>query len=108
MKREKFVKRVICYLNEKEYEEFMQGCNRTLYRSNSEYARKLLLGKPVTTIFRNRSLDDFIESAVHIRKELKEIVAMEVFTPAEREDFHAKVNQVIDRLIKIIEQCSQK
>jgi hypothetical protein len=103
-----FVKRVISYLNEKEYEEFIQAYNRTLYRSKSEYARKILLGKPVTTIFRNRSLDDFIESAVHIRKELKNIVAMEVLTPAERADFHIKVNQVMDRLINIIEQCSQK
>jgi hypothetical protein len=68
----------------------------------------MLLGKPVITIFRNRSLDDFIESAVHIRKELKKILVMEVFTPAERDDFQIKVNQVIDRLIKIIEQCSQK
>lgn len=101
------VKMVGFHLSVKEYEEFEQAYKRTMYRSKSEYARKMLLGKPVTTIYRDRSLDDFIESSVQIRKDLKKILTMEVFTPAEREDFNTKVNQVVDNLIKIVERCSQ-
>ena len=109
MRREKVMVKIIGFhVSAKEFEEFTQAYKRTVYRNKSEYARKMLLGKPVTTIFRDRSLDDFIESAVQIRKDLKKVLAMEVFTPAEREDFNMKANQVVDNLIKIVEQCSQK
>jgi hypothetical protein len=109
MKREKvLVKMVGFHVSIKEFEEFEQAYKQTVYRNKSEYARKMLLGEPVTTIFRDRSLDDFIESSVQIKKELKKILAMEVFTPAEREDYNAKVNRVVDNLIKIVEQCNQK
>jgi hypothetical protein len=109
MKRGKvLVKMVGFHLSVKEYEEFEQAYKQTMYRSKSEYGRKMLLGKPVTTIYRNRSLDDFIESSVQIRNELKKISAMDVFTPAEKEDFKIKVNDVVGSLIKMIEQCAQK
>ena len=109
MKREKILVKTACFhLSVKEYEEFVQAYKHTIYHSKNEYARKLLSGKPVTTKVRNRSLDDFIESSVQIRNELKKILAMEVFTPEEREDFNTKVRQVVDTLIKIVEQCTPK
>ena len=109
MKRDKIlVKMVGFHLSAREYEEFELAYKQTIYRSKSEYARKLLLGKPVITIYRNRSLDDFIESSVQIRKDLKKILAMDVFTPAEKEGFNMKVNAVVGNLIKIIEQCAPK
>ena len=109
MRRKKVMVKIIGFhVSAREFEEFTQAYNQTVYRNKSEYARRMLLGKPVTTIFRDRSLDDFIESSVQIRKDLKKILAMEVFTPEEREYFNRKVNQVIDSLNKIVEQCSQK
>jgi hypothetical protein len=102
------VKMVGFHLSVKEFEEFEQAYKQTMYRSKSEYARKMLLGKPVTTIYRDRSLDDFIESSVQIRKELKKVLAMDVFTPEEREDFKMTVNDVVGNLMKMIEQCAPK
>jgi hypothetical protein len=93
-------------VREKDSEEFDRAYKNTIYRNKSQYARKLLLGKPVTVICRNRSLDDFIEAAVKIRKDLKTILSMEIFTPVEREELKIRVNQILEQLIKIIEQCS--
>jgi hypothetical protein len=109
MRREKVMVKIIGFhVSAKEFEEFTQAYKQTVYRNKSVYARKMLLGKPVTTIFRDRSLDDFIENSVQIKKELKKILAMEFFTLAEREHLNTKVNQVIDSLIEIVEQCNRK
>lgn len=96
------------YMSEKEFEDFNLAFSHTLCRTKSEYARKLLLGKPVTILYRNRSLDDFIEAAVRIRKQLQAILEMEIFTPAEKQTFKTGIDQIMQELIKTIEQCSQK
>ena len=93
-------------MRERDSEEFDRAYQNTIYRNKSQYARKLLLGKPVTVICRNRSLDDFIEMAVEIKKDLKTLLTMEVFTSAEKEELKTRVNLIMNELIKIIEQCS--
>jgi archaellum component FlaC len=42
----------------------------TTCRKFSDYARKVLLDHPVTVIYRNRSLDDFMEEMVRLKNEL--------------------------------------
>jgi hypothetical protein len=93
-------------MREKDSEEFDRAYKNTIYRNKSQYARKLLLGKPVTVICRNRSLDDFIEAAVKIRKDLKAALATEIFSLVEREELKIRINLIMNELIKIIEQCS--
>jgi hypothetical protein len=93
-------------MREKDSEEFDRAYKNTMYRNKSQYARKLLLGKPVTVICRNRSLDDFIEAAVKIRKDLKAVLSTEIFSLVEREELKIRINLIMNELIKIIEQCS--
>jgi hypothetical protein len=47
--------------------------SKTTCRKVSEYSRKILLGKPVTTYTRNQSLDEFMLEMIRLRKELNHI-----------------------------------
>ncbi len=93
------------YLDEQEHEGFIQAYKNSLCRTKSEYARRLLLGKPVTVVYRNRSLDDFIEEAVRIRKALKAVLAMSAMSQTEKEAFKTGLNEIMLELHKIIEKC---
>lgn len=46
---------------------------KTAYKDLSTYLRKVILGKPVTVIARNRSLDDFIQEMILLKNELSAI-----------------------------------
>lgn len=95
-------------LKESEYETFVRAYKATSYRSKAAYARKLLLGKPATVLYRNRSLDDFIEAGVHFRKELKLLLASQSLTKEEKADLQQKIQSIEELLIKIVELCNQK
>ena len=43
---------------------------RTTSRTLSEYARALLLGKPVTVLLRDKSMDEILEELLLLRREL--------------------------------------
>lgn len=95
-------------LSGKEMEEFNRAFAKTPYRSKSEYSRKMLLGKPVTIFYRNKSLDELIEGVIQLRKDLKRLSLTEAIPADERESLVLNGRQIIDQLIKIIEQCSLK
>jgi len=46
---------------------------KTPYKDLSTYLRKVLLGKPVTVVARNRSLDEFIQEMILLKNELSSI-----------------------------------
>lgn len=46
---------------------------KTTYRKLSDYARKILLGKPVVATYRNQSLDDLMAELIKLRSELNAI-----------------------------------
>lgn len=89
-----------------EYASFLKGFSRTLYKKKSHYARKLLLGEPVTVIYRNHSLDDFIEMAVGLMKELRLFASMETLSVSEKETLEQKVLSIQKHLIQVIDSCS--
>ena len=45
----------------------------TTFHCLSEYARTLLLGKPVTTLTRDKSMDEMLEELMLLRRELNSI-----------------------------------
>jgi hypothetical protein len=95
-------------LKKGDYDKFVQAYKNTSYRSKAAYARKLLLGKPPTMLYRNRSLDEFIESGVQLRKLLKLLTAKERLTGEERADLQQKLGSIEDLLITIVDLCKQK
>jgi hypothetical protein len=56
-----------------EYTKLHKQFKKTTCRKLSDYARKILLGKPVVATYRNQSLDDFMTEMIHLRSELNSI-----------------------------------
>lgn len=57
----------------KEYKVIHSRFEKSMFRSMSEYSRRVLLKKPVTFTYRNRSMDDVLEELIQIRNELNHI-----------------------------------
>jgi hypothetical protein len=57
-------------LSKEEHEQLSKAFAKTTCRKLSEYVRNILLGKPMVSIYRNKSLDDFMTEMVHLRIEL--------------------------------------
>lgn len=62
--------RICIRLTSKEYEQLKLRQEQTIDRKLSDFARKMLLGKPIRVFTRNRSLDLFMEEMIQLRKEL--------------------------------------
>jgi MobC-like protein len=60
-------------LKPEEYEKINRQFNKTTCRKLSEYARKILLGKPLIATTHNQSLDDFMAEAIKLRNDLNGI-----------------------------------
>jgi hypothetical protein len=56
-----------------EYIQLHKHFSKTTCRKLSDYSRKILLAKPVTTLYRNQSLDDFMAEMIKLRGELNAI-----------------------------------
>src|SRR5258708_4039599 len=95
------VKKVAIHLKQDEYEDFIKAYKGTICRSISDYGRNLLLSKPVTVVYRNRSIDDFTETAVKLRKELKILLEKTTLTPTETEWLKHKIVSIEENLIKV-------
>ena len=57
-------------LKPEEYAQIHRGLSKTTCRKISDYARKMLLNKPITATSRNQSLDDFMAEMMRLRNEL--------------------------------------
>lgn len=60
-------------MNDAEYNELEKLCSDTTCRQLSDYARKVLLEKPVNVKYRNVSVDDFLTDMLALKKELNAI-----------------------------------
>ncbi|KFF16527.1 mobilization protein [Flavobacterium hydatis] len=66
-------RKITLRLTAEEYAKIEQKWKTSTCRKLSDYLRKQLFHKSVTTIYRNQSLDDFIEETIVLRKELNAI-----------------------------------
>ncbi|WP_018615745.1 plasmid mobilization protein [Segetibacter koreensis] len=60
-------------LKPEEYIKINKLYSTSTCRKLSDYARKILLEKPVTTTYRNQSLDDLMAETIKLRNELNSI-----------------------------------
>ena len=60
-------------LTSSEYDQINRQFSKTTCRKLSDYARKMLLQKPIIASHRDSSLDDFMTEAIRLRKELNNI-----------------------------------
>jgi MobC-like protein len=107
MNGKKITKAVYIRMPESEYAEFIRAYKSSDCRNKTAFVKKLLLGKPVKVLYRNRSLDDFIELAVQMRKELKLIVSKDSLSSMEKEALGRKIDSIEKHLIKVLDTCTQ-
>lgn len=60
-------------VNENEYKKIHDIYKKTTSQSISEYARTILLQKPVTVKYRNQSADEFLSEMITLKNELNAI-----------------------------------
>jgi hypothetical protein len=95
------------YLNPKECEDLHTRMLVTTCRSKSEYARKMLFGKPVRVLSRNESIDEMIEELVRLRKEMAKLTNHILIPEGERlrllrvvTEIKETINQLADHVCK--------
>jgi hypothetical protein len=66
-------RKITLRLTAEEYVKIEQKWKASTCRKLSDYLRKHLFDKSITTTYRNQSLDDFIEETIVLRKELNAI-----------------------------------
>src|SRR5690606_28948353 len=63
-------RRLILRLTHDEYEKIERRYCKSMFRNMSEYSRAVLLKKPVTFTYRDKSMDDVLEELILLRREL--------------------------------------
>jgi hypothetical protein len=66
-------RRITLRLTPEEYAKIEHKWKASTCRKLSDYVRKHLFNNPITTTYRNQSLDDFMEETVMLRNELSAI-----------------------------------
>ncbi len=97
------VRRFTC--SREEYEAMHALARQTTCRSFSEYARKMLMGRPVVVTVRNRSLDELIDVLTGIYADLEGLAARPGWVLKDREEITRVLENISSTLFKIIEQC---
>lgn len=130
MKRQKTITKswISFRVKPKEYDTIHGHFSNTTCRKLSEYARNVLLQKPVTVRFRNQSADDFLAEMLLLKKELnaignnynqavKRLHTMDkipevknwlVNNKTTQESFLKKTEQIRERMDQIYRQWSSK
>jgi hypothetical protein len=67
------LKRVTTRFKEDEFKLIDNRFKKTRFRKLSEYIRSVLLEKPVTIMYRDKSMDEVLEELILLRKELNAI-----------------------------------
>jgi hypothetical protein len=105
-------KRVInISLSVEEWEKFNTALAETPYRSKREYARKLLLGDPVTIYYRNKSFDEFSNAFIGLKNQMNILLAKDCLSGDEKMWLVAEiwsikqiVNSIYDHVCKNAER----
>ncbi|MEG2103236.1 MAG: plasmid mobilization relaxosome protein MobC [Flavobacterium sp.] len=66
-------RRITLRLTEKEYAKIESQFKASICRKLSDYVRKSLFDRPITTTYRNQSLDDLMEETIVLSSELRAI-----------------------------------
>ena len=93
--------------NQEEFDAIKASVGRTTCRSMSEYARKLLLGKPVAITHRNLSLDHLIDAVNRIRNELERLALLPDGKVSESPELIALMGELRSLFHQITDVCIQ-
>lgn len=107
MTKDRRVKCPSIYFSQAEYEIFRAAKSKSTCRSISEYGRKLLLGAPVTIYYRNKSMDDLIETYLLAKDELAVIMNSGGFTAGDLVLLFKEIKNLETLTLKLFDHVSQ-
>lgn len=96
-------KQIAVCVTEKQYEQLLLACGRSLAPSLSDYVRNILFGKPVKILYRDQGYDEFIEVAIQVKKNLTVILAQKWISQASESQLLHDIATMTSLLIKIDE-----
>ena len=92
-----------------EYEKIYDFYSETNCKKLSEYARKILLQKPVVIIYRNQTAEDFLSAANDLKKDLNAAIKILHAAPGfSKQIVVSKVEEICLRMNEIYELWSRK
>jgi len=107
-------------LSENEHQQIGKQFSKSTCRKLSDYARKILLGKPLVSTYRNQSLDDFMTEVIRLRGDLnaagnnfnqavKKLHTLDHTTEVQQWIIAAEMDKrMLQRSITAIENCIAK
>ncbi len=122
------LRRLNVRLSQQEWDKVHKLASNTTCRSTSEYARKLLTGKPVRVFYRNQSFDELEQQMIRLLPRLETIgsdfaQAIQKLDSGEKTpepnstlyllQFHAinvskAVAEIRDHIVKLSDKCDPK
>ncbi len=90
-----------------EYEIIQAHCRKTTCRSFSEYARKVLMAKPVAVTCRDLGLDQLIDLVTGLRNQLERIIELK-FSKGDAAEIGAMMQELKIIIPKIANECIRK
>jgi hypothetical protein len=103
-----FQKVLRVYLSHDEYEKMITTAKQSSCRSLSEYGRKMLFRKAVTMVYRNRSVDEAVESGIEILTCMKDLVLHASFSEEEKAWIRKEITILEELTTKILNLCLPK
>ncbi|HVU56053.1 MAG TPA: hypothetical protein VHD83_13405 [Puia sp.] len=102
-------KKKSCYLGvwttKEEAQRIKELAARSTCGSFSEFGRRLLLGRQATVLYRNESLDKFLDEAILLRNEMALLRASVPWTAENERRMIALLESIQSIILKIYEQC---
>lgn len=92
-------------MNQEDIQRLKEQAARSTCGSLSEFARRILLGRQVTVLYRNESLDKFLDEAVLMRNELAMIRQTLPRTGENEKRMIILLENIQSIISKIYEQC---
>jgi len=92
-------------MNREDIQRLKEQAARSTCGSLSEFARRLLLGRQATVLYRNESLDKFLDEAVLLRNELAMMRQTLSWTGENEKRMIILLENIQSIISKIYEQC---
>jgi len=85
-------------LSDDDFEKLKQEVAKSTCWSMSEFGRRILMGKPITIFYRNQSLDEFIQEAIMLRKDLQQLTFKDDRLRPLLEEIKSCINKIYDHV----------
>ena len=99
-KEDKYTKLVITKLKLSEYEKFQESYKQSACPGKSSYARKLLLGQPITLFCRDQSVDELTNAVMGAKRIMEELLEKPVRNEADQKELIRKMDEIKETMIK--------